>query len=180
MVDEIDRAEFDRLRQEFFADVVPRVSVYRYFDTSTLSSDARLLRMDIRLRVRTDGKGSYLQLKRSSRQGWLERKQMISSEEIRMLESGNVPVGVVRDALLALGISVEHFVCVGETRTTRFKTNIADGSAQLDETLYPDGANTYQVEYRSRTGSGDDVRKMFGMRTHVRAQPKVLRLFEHL
>ncbi|CAM4019575.1 CYTH domain-containing protein [Alkalicoccus chagannorensis] len=120
----------------------PFTQVNHYFETSS----GKLQQLGAALRVRTKQEGAVLTLKQPHDTGLLETHQTVSTSEwLQLKETGVMPPGETRDAVISLLEDETLLEYLGSLTTVRTETTLPEGTLVLDRSEYA-GRTDYELE----------------------------------
>nr|WP_263328319.1 CYTH domain-containing protein [Neobacillus sp. Marseille-Q6967] len=142
----LTKAEYNRLLKEFniTSEEIFTQENY-YFDTP----DFRLKELTSALRIRRKKDQYELTLKQPAEVGLLETTQLLSEDEYQSaIHSSLLPIGVVLDRIIEMGISPNDIEYFGLLKTNRVEFSYINGLLVFDHSFYLTKED-YEVEYES-------------------------------
>jgi uncharacterized protein YjbK len=121
--------------------------LYFYFDTSLKKEEAQLLQSNIRLRVRIKEQKCSFELRNYQADTYQNFLQEISWAEFNFFLQGELPKGVVKEELLAIGLEAP-LILIGSSQTVRAKKPFYGGKLIIDKTTNLN-QDSWQIEFRS-------------------------------
>ena len=123
--------------------------INHYFDTNSFT----LKDHGSALRIREKGSQFEMTLKQPAEQGLLETNQMLSARQAEeALETGKLPEGEVKDAVLNLIKQTEALQYFGSLTTVRAEFDYKEGLLVLDHSYYLNRED-YELEYEVKNES---------------------------
>ncbi|MDE5412648.1 CYTH domain-containing protein [Alkalihalobacterium chitinilyticum] len=113
-----------------------------YFETN----DFALKGKKSALRIREKNGQYVMTLKQPNEVGLMETNQSVSKEEAdRMIETGKLPEGEVKEDIIALNVPLDPFTCLGSLTTSRAEVSYKNQLVVLDISQYFDMMD-YELE----------------------------------
>ncbi|MEI5906542.1 CYTH domain-containing protein [Bacillus spongiae] len=140
----LTKDEFNRLKHHFsIKENQFSIQVNDYFDTPTFA----LKQLGCALRIRKKNQKTVLTLKQPLQVGLLETHQPISNlDREHFIQSGHLPDGEVKEALLLLSSTIKKLVHFGDLQTNRAEFNYKGGLLVLDHSTYLN-TQDFELEY---------------------------------
>jgi uncharacterized protein YjbK len=140
----LTREEYDQLIKHFQVEVIQiKRQINHYFDTHSFS----LKEMNIALRVRDKAGNFEMTLKQPAKIGLLETNQKLELVDAqRLLQTGILPEGEIKNKLCNLAIPVENIVYFGTLTTDRVEMDYQGGTLVFDHSSFL-GVENFELEY---------------------------------